>query len=142
LRIVSSCYGALFCFDSAPFHTRSAASSGAGTDDLVLRLGAATAATLVAIAGAQLEMESSLAIFLALITLAGAAVSWWLRRRGLVFGRLTLGRPIWNSLVMLVTMGVVFYFLSDTVLDMVAAYRGEPEKFGFSLAAAIPFCCW
>ncbi len=79
--------------------------------ELGLRYGAATAATLLAIAGAQLQISSFFSGILALITLIGVPVSLWLRLSGMRVGSYVVPRPLLNSLTVLGSFGAAFYFV-------------------------------
>lgn len=79
--------------------------------EMALRYGAATAATLLAIAGAQLIVPNSFALMLVVLTLAGVPVSLYLRLNDMRIGALRLSRPLWNSVTVLSTFGASAYFV-------------------------------
>lgn len=79
--------------------------------ELTLRYAAATAATLVAIAAAQLVLATSFVVMLACITLAGVPVSLFLRRSDMRIGGVHVPRPLWNSLTVLSAVLMSTYYI-------------------------------
>lgn len=81
--------------------------------ELWLRYGAATAATLLALAGAQLILSNVFIAGLALVTLIGTPVSLALRQSQMRIGRYEIPRFLLNSLTVLATILVAGVVLTN-----------------------------
>ncbi len=79
--------------------------------ELALRYMAATAATLLAIAGAQLSLPNTFIWILTALTLTGVPVSLGLRLSNLRVAGVTIPRPILNSATVLLSFGAAAYFV-------------------------------
>ncbi len=93
--------------------------------ELTLRYAAATAATLVAIAAAQLVLATSFVVMLACITLAGVPVSLFLRRSDMRIGGVHVPRPLWNSLTVLSAVLMSTYYIFWTLRDFLLLMNTE-----------------
>lgn len=85
--------------------------------ELVLRYAAATAATLVAIAGAQLVVRNDFIWLLTAITLLGLPISLYLRLHDMRVGSWQIPRPLWNSCTVLATFFAATYFIFWSLRD-------------------------
>ena len=83
------------------FFARPLTATGGLTGEIVWRYAAATAVTLIALAGAQLVVPSAFVAWLAVVTVAGVPVSLWLRLRDMRVGRIVIWRPLWNALTVI-----------------------------------------
>lgn len=112
---------------SPPVYLSSFHESRSQSWELVLRYVAATAATLLAIAGAQLVSSNSFIWALTALTLIGVPVSLWLRLSNLRIGGVYIPRPLLNSLTVLLSFaaGIYFVFLpmSDFFLPLLTGNR-------------------
>lgn len=98
--------------------------------EFVLRYAAATAATLVSIAGAQLVVANSFILLLVGLTLAGVPVSLFLRRTEMRVGSLRISRPLWNSLTVLGAFGASTYYVFWSLRDFLPVLSGQsPQLF-------------
>jgi transglutaminase-like putative cysteine protease len=79
--------------------------------ELALRYLAATAATLLAVAGAQLVTPNPIIWALTALTLIGVPVSLALRLSNLRIGGVTIPRPLLNSATVLLSFGAAAYFV-------------------------------
>ncbi|PQV65460.1 protein of unknown function (DUF4129) [Abditibacterium utsteinense] len=123
-----------------PIHLTTRLRSESSPWELALRYIAATAATLLAIAGAQLVVENSFIWILAGLTLVGVPVSVFLRLNDMKVGPIRISRPLWNSLTVMVTFGtasnVVFWSLRDF---LVPVFTGQvPPAFWANFGASEP----
>lgn len=97
--------------------------------ELIIRYAAATAATLVAIAGAQLVVRNDFIWLLTAITIMGVPVSLYLRLSDMRLGRVRIPRPVWNGLVVLATFVAATYFvfwsLRDLLLPILSGHSAQ-----------------
>ena len=80
---------------------RPVTATGGLTGEIAWRYAAATAVTLIALAGAQLVVPTAFVAWLAVVTVAGVPVSLVLRLRDMRVGRLVIWRPLWNALTVI-----------------------------------------
>jgi hypothetical protein len=86
--------------------------------ELILRYAAATATTLIAIAGAQLVVPNDFIWTLTAITLVGVPVSLYLRLSDMRIGALRVPRPLWNTFTVLATLVGATYFVFWSLRDV------------------------
>ncbi len=98
--------------------------------ELALRYIAATAATLLAIAGAQLRTPNALIWILTALTLVGVPVSLYFRLGGMRLGRFVVPRPLLNSATVIASFVAAFFLV---ILPLRASFGpvldGEPVDF-------------
>jgi hypothetical protein len=97
--------------------------------ELVMRYAAACACTLIAIAAAQLYIQTSFALLLAGVTLLGLPISLYLRRTNLHLFGSEIPRFVINSTIVVLSGFACLYFLVTTQADLLAS--------GFSRAALL-----
>ena len=114
---------------------------------MVLRYAAATATTLLALAGAQLMVANGFIAAMVGLTLLGVPVSMALRQNEMKIGSVQLSRPLWNALTVLAAILATLYFLSTPLVQMVLPLLGDqglhqfwmifaPERFAALLMQA------
>ena len=105
------------------------------SSEMILRYACATAATILALAGAQLIVRTDFILALVAVTLLGAPVSMALRLSRMRIGGQTLSRPFWNFLITLLTLGILGFFLVYSLRDFLASWDGSPERFWLRFGA-------
>ncbi len=99
--------------------------------ELSLRYAAATAATLLAIAGAQLELANSFIWILTGLTLVGVPVSIFLRLNDMKIRGFSIPRPLLNSLTVLSTFGAATYFVFWSMRAFLAPVFTGQQPFSY-----------
>jgi transglutaminase-like putative cysteine protease len=114
---------------SPPVRVAARVGRGRSQWEPMVRYGAGYTCTLVSVAAAQLVIRTEIALFLALLTLAGLPLSLWLRATHGRIGGFRLSRPMVNFGVMLVTLFVAASILATQMPSL------EMGRF-FQLASA------
>ena len=94
------------------------------SSELLLRYGAATLVTLIALAAAQLVLPTQLMLVLGTITLAGAPVSLWMRLHHMRIGGFEMPRPLWNALTVIASLSASALFLRAPLINILGAVKG------------------
>lgn len=89
--------------------------------ELVLRYIAATAATLIAIAGAQLVISNMFAGALTAVTVLGVPVSLYLRVNDMRLGSFRIPKAVWNGVTVTAAVAASLYFILWSLKDLVGA---------------------
>lgn len=99
--------------------------------ELVVRYVAATVATLLAIAGAQLVVRNDFVILLCVVTLVGVPVSLYLRLNDMRVGRVYVPRVLLNGATVLGTFIAATYYVFWSMREMVLPLLngGSPQMF-------------
>ena len=92
--------------------------------ELLLRYGAATLVTLIALAAAQLVLPTRLMLSLGAITLVGVPVALWMRLHEMRIGGFAIPRPLWNALTVTASGAASAVFLRVPLQNMMAALGG------------------
>jgi hypothetical protein len=102
-----------------PVHLKARTQVEASPWEFVLRYVTATAATLLAIGGAQLVVRNDFIVMLVVITLVGVPVSLYLRLSDMRVGMVQIPRPIWNSVTVVGTLLAAAYFVFWSLRDLI-----------------------
>jgi hypothetical protein len=105
------------------------------SSELLLRYICASAATLVALAGAQLVVRTDFILALALVTILGTPISLALRLSKMKIGSLHVPRPIWNSLIVLVTLSASGFYLTWALHGFISTWNGTSHNFWLRFGA-------
>jgi uncharacterized membrane protein len=103
---------------AAPVHVTARSQSEASSWELIIRYVAATAATLLAIAGAQLVVPNDFIVLLTILTVIGVPVSLYLRVSNMKVGSIGVPRPLLNGLTVLGTVIAGGFYLLWPMRDV------------------------
>ena len=92
--------------------------------ELLLRYGAATLVTLIALAAAQLVLPTQFMLALGAVTLAGVPIALWMRLHDMRIGGFTVPRPLWNTLTVVASGAASAFFLRVPLRNIMAAVEG------------------
>jgi hypothetical protein len=116
---------------SAPVHLTARLQVEPSPWELILRYAAATAATLLAIAGAQLVVRNDFILLLTVATLVGVPVSLYLRLTDMRIGAYRVPRLLLNGMTVAGTLVAasyyIFWSMHETLLPLLRG--GSPQMF-------------
>jgi uncharacterized membrane protein len=103
---------------AAPVHVTARFQPEASAWELILRYVAATAATLLAIAGAQLVVPNDFIVLLTILTVIGVPISLYLRVSDMQVGPIRVPRPLLNGATVIGTAIVGGFYLLWPMRDL------------------------
>ena len=102
---------------ASPVHLTARPRAETSAWEIGLRYGAATLVTLLAIAGAQLDVRNDFIVLLTVLTLLGVPVSLFLRLNDMKIGGVQVPRAAWNALTVIATFFAASYFVFWSLRD-------------------------